>query len=498
VNLIGDPGNLRLVTIGNDHFRTIVDSEVEFVKSSRDGMTSKYVPCSRDIASAALAGLSTDPGVPEIVTFSSTPLWTRDNRRSWKLAAPGYNAGSQHYFDQPASLDSFAPLLLDPTNTEHRGIIDDLLSAGMPGIFQYFPWANKASAVNALAAILTLLMRPAIQSVVPMFACTAPLPRTGKTLLVKAICLLAFGKNPCIQPLPISEEEMRKTLFSMLRSGDSVLVFDNIRPGAAINSAALASFVTSEDFSGRVLGHSSMASYKNRSVVFLTGNNPLFSKELCARILPIELIPTAVGINEQRELPDLYEMVLAQRHKLLSVLHGMIRAWEKLGMPRAGVSGLPGFEEWQNSVCGVLELWGLGEKVGNNICEWRSEGDLETTDFERLLAIWDGELGVERGFTALQILELACRHGLFGSITANSEHGKLVAFSASVLRPLVSVPTRIVTSPGFVEVFRVLRNGSRNAHRGYEYRLQVNSEEGNQRVKSTSPLDEPISDEMPL
>jgi hypothetical protein len=272
IKLVGEPGRLMLRPLNADMLRVFVDATVHLigVKTDRSGKnTERYRPCSRDLAAAVLAGLSCHARVPECRTITSFPVWVRSSSRGWYLPRPGYDAESGHFFDATTPLIEFSPLTLDPDNLDHRDLVHALVANDKPGIFQHFPWANAGSAVNALAAVLTILMRPGIHAPTPLFLFTAPLERTGKTLLARAICRMASGKEICVQVLPESESEIQKSLLSSLRDGAAFILFDNAAAGRTVFSAALAAFITSPEFGGRLLGQSLSVSYLNRTTLFL-------------------------------------------------------------------------------------------------------------------------------------------------------------------------------------------------------------------------------------
>ena len=347
------------------------------------------------------------------------------------------------------------------------------MAADEHGPFQHFPWANSASAVNALAAELTILMRPGIRSPVPIIALTAPLPRTGKGLLVDTIYRIATGREVCIHPLSQNEEEIGKVLLSSLRKGAQVILFDNAEPGRTICSATLAAFVTSTEYGGRVLGHSIDVSYPNRTVLFITGNNLALSKELALRVLPIELLPASANPEARTGLPNLPELIARDRPLLLSLFHGMIQAWVRMGAPLGHVAGLGGFEDWGAAVGGVLGVWGFADQLGSNLSTWRAETDTETGDVCRFLLVWQQAGGEKRDWSTRELLALAKGVGLFSEVFARQEHGQLIAFSKSVVKPLSDVPREILDEKGDRRKFRVVRTGSETSHRGFQYRLDV-------------------------
>jgi hypothetical protein len=165
------------------------------------------------------------------------------------------------------------------------------------------------------------------------------------------------------------------------------------------------------------------------------------------------------------------DLIAKDRPLWLPLLHGMIAAWARRAGSPERLPGLAGFEDWERSVGGVLGLWGLGNRFGSNILSWRSDGDSETNDAERFLAIWYEARAKKVYWSAQDLLVLAEKQGLFPRILDRTGHGRLVAFSRSVLSAL-GVP-RDISDGTTIRRFRVIRKGTVNSHHGFEYRLEV-------------------------
>jgi hypothetical protein len=143
-----------------------------------------------------------------------------------------------------------------------------------------------------LAAILTAAVRPTLPTS-PAFAYDAPVQGSGKTLLARCVGILTEGKNPSVWPHTAGrdDEETRKRLFAVLRSGARSMVWDNIT--GTFDSAAMASALTSPTFTDRILGVSTSSSVPNRMVMLLTGNNLTLAGDMPRRVSTLTLQPTA-------------------------------------------------------------------------------------------------------------------------------------------------------------------------------------------------------------
>ena len=87
----------------------------------------------------------------------------------------------------------------------------------------------------------------------PAWFVTAAHRGGGKTTLVHMLTMAIFGRLAAAAAWSDDEEERRKALFSYLRQGIAVLVWDNILRGTQITSPAIEKALTSPEVSDRVL-----------------------------------------------------------------------------------------------------------------------------------------------------------------------------------------------------------------------------------------------------
>jgi hypothetical protein len=105
-----------------------------------------------------------------------------------------------------------------------------------------------------------------------MHLINAPLERTGKTKLAEEVWGgILLGRKTPAQQLSREDVEFDKGITAMLLEGQTLLHLDNIRD--RIDSAPLASLLTSTTYQGRVLGHSRMPTLPNNLMIVGTGNN---------------------------------------------------------------------------------------------------------------------------------------------------------------------------------------------------------------------------------
>src|SRR5207244_2913010 len=97
------------------------------------------------------------------------------------LDKPGYDAGSGIVF-LPSG--EFPPIPSSPTWEDASAAAARLLEP-----FADFPFLDSEARAAAVAAVLSLVARHAIDGCVPLFAVRSPAPGTGKGLLADVACL---------------------------------------------------------------------------------------------------------------------------------------------------------------------------------------------------------------------------------------------------------------------------------------------------------------------
>src|SRR5262249_28449492 len=137
------------------------------------------------------------------------------------------------------------------------------------------------------SAVFSLFARPAIDGVLPMHVINASTPGTGKSLLSRAIVLIASGLEPTIMMRPKDEDEVRKNGLALMLEGHPAIVLDNI--SGKLASGNMAAIITAPQVTDRVLGFSRTATAQQRALWIVNGNNVSLSSENIRRSLLITL-----------------------------------------------------------------------------------------------------------------------------------------------------------------------------------------------------------------
>jgi len=238
-----------------------------------------------------------------------------------------------------------------------RGMIEELIGD--------FPFADAASKTNAIAALLTPIVRPLIPGPTPLALLDAPMPGTGKGLLAECIGLVATGRSAPLMTAPDSEDEWRKRITATLLEGDTLITIDNLE--GKLESASVASVLTSPTWKGRILGVSKTAELPQRASWLATGNNIVLGGDLPRRCYLIRIDAKTSKPWERTGWlhPELRQWVADHRGELIGALLMLVRSWCSSGCPDYLVPRLGSFESWCGTVGNILAHAGYAGFLAN-------------------------------------------------------------------------------------------------------------------------------------
>lgn len=252
-----------------------------------------------------------------------------------------------------------------------------------------FPFEHAHHRSCTLAALLTLVSRPAIAGPVPMFIITSSTPGSGKTLLVQVLHEVAYGRGVHPTAFPEREDELEKRITSTLMAGHNTACWDNV--DGTFGSAAIDALLTSTRWMGRELGRSHMVTVPARTIWFATGNNMRIKGDLARRVVPVRLEP-GVERPEDRtgfRTPRIVEHVREHRGLYLSCVLTMIRAYllDTTEVERRALPGYGSFEDWSALIRGCM-VW-LGQPDPLDAARaWAEESDEKRELYLALAAAW--------------------------------------------------------------------------------------------------------------
>ena len=141
-----------------------------------------------------------------------------------------------------------------------------------------------------LCALLTAVCRPCLW-LAPALLVRAPSysgSGTGKGLVVRAICAVAFGARPAAITAGGTPAELDKRLAAALMEASAALFLDNVN-AATLKSDVLASAITERPAVVRPLGRSATVPLNPLAFVAVTGNGLLLSEDMARRFVTVEL-----------------------------------------------------------------------------------------------------------------------------------------------------------------------------------------------------------------
>lgn len=261
-------------------------------------------------------------------------------------------------------------------------LINDLLTE--------FSFARETDLTAAVSAILTASIRPSLAHA-PMFHVRAHMVGSGKSYLCELFTAFATPRRGTPSSFPTDDEECRKMLLAELLCSPAVIEFDNLTSDLLAHKS-LCTVLTSEYFSGRILGISKMATVNTRTLFLSSGNNVGPIQDMTRRCITINLSPqceTPATRNFKR--PDLIRELLRERSLYVSAALTIIRAWVEAGRPKAEAKSLASFGDW-SEFCRQPLLWlGCADPAASVFESMADDPDRETLG--RLLTAWQSVFG---------------------------------------------------------------------------------------------------------
>lgn len=350
----------------------------------------------------------------------STPVFARDGSL---VSTPGHHASESLWLHLDPSLGELhvpeSPTAADLAGA--RGLLLEHL------LFD-FPFVDPSDRTHMIAALLLPFARRLVTGCTPLHVIEAPTPGSGKGLLTNLLGIIATGAvcNGCT--LPGEEEEVRKKLSAELAMGRPIILLDNLPEKRVTDSATLASVLTAETWTDRLLGATRMLTLPNRAVWLCSANNPRFSLELVRRSVRIRIDP-------KQDMPwhrsgfrhdPILDWARDNRPKLVRALLTLIRAWVAADRP-AGKRSLGSFESWARVIGGILKVAGIEGFLANSTAFY-AEADEEGEAWRAFTKAWWEKFG-PTPVRVLELNELCDAHDLLvrerGDGPARSQQTKL-------------------------------------------------------------------------
>jgi putative DNA primase/helicase len=367
-------GTLQLEPLGGVALTEIFDRITQWQQLGAKGRQ-RIIDCPPRIAAAYLSRTASWR-LPVLAGIISAPILREDGT---VLTLRGYDQSTGLFLDS----DEDWPAVPDqPTCADAETALRTLRAP-----FAEFPFvANEDLSVH-IAAIVTAVQRRLLGAC-PIFAYSAPAPRSGKSLLAESVAIIAIGKPAPATAFSGEREEIRKAIMSALREGHSIINLDNIE--VPLSSPDLARAITQSEYQDRLLGESRMLRLPTSVLWTATGNNLVFRGDLSSRALLCR-IDSRLESPESREftIPRLADFLKSNRHELVIAALTILRAYQVAGCPRQNLPPWGGFDDWSGNIREALVWVGLSDP-----CKTRAVvlgDDLENEEaLAGIRALYDG------------------------------------------------------------------------------------------------------------
>ncbi|MGK4001118.1 hypothetical protein WMF31_00735 [Sorangium sp. So ce1036] len=279
-------------------------------------------------------------GIRHIVGIIETPALRPDGS---VLTSPGYDQETGYLYLPNAD---FPQVPESPTQDDARRALAELAEC-----FCDFPYKSEEHRYTAIAAILTLIARPAIRGAVPAFLFDASTRGSGKTLQSDVVSLIATGRTTAKMNYPADDAELEKVLGAYALRGTALVNFDNIT--RQFGGGPLDRCLTAEDtVELRILGKSEIPTLRWRSVIVATGNNITLTGDTARRVLISRLESDLENPEDRAEFkhPDLLGWVRTERTRLVAAALTLLRAFFIAGCPQGHVKPWGSFGPWAQFV----------------------------------------------------------------------------------------------------------------------------------------------------
>jgi hypothetical protein len=368
-----EDGTPCIETLSEAALKGILARSMNFAKAMNGGP--QHIPPPDNVVRDILSlGAWPFPALDTIVEF---PVFRPDGTLIYQ---PGYDS-TTHLVYVPDPHLHIPPIPFHPTSediTAARSLVQEAVGE--------FPYQDSASYANAIALLLTPLIRQAIDGHVPLALIDATRSGTGKTLLAETVALIATGRRAALMAAPYDDDEWRKRIASTLSEGATVIIFDNLR--GRLQSASLDLALTSHTVQERILGQSKNGTYAQRATWIATGNNVQIGGDLPRRSYWIRMdAQTDKPWTRRGYKHDLLEWVPEHRGALIAALLTIARAWYAAGKPHVHLPSIGGFQKWVDTVGGILAYVGIPCFLGNLDAHYE-QADNEALQWPAFLHAW--------------------------------------------------------------------------------------------------------------
>ncbi|MGE0320530.1 MAG: hypothetical protein AB7O94_22420, partial [Hyphomicrobiaceae bacterium] len=377
-------GETTAVPVTQAMLRTTIDGYCNFrrVYKKNGAVVYEHEACPRDVAEHAYN--LPDKGLLYLLGIATAPFYDKDGNR---VDQPGYHRASGYYLAMPEGF-SMPPVPDEPTEADVRQARDNL-----DDVLCDFPFDDDAaSKATVIAKLVQPFVREMIDGPCPLYVTQKPQARTGASLLVDVVSLIAFGIETRAMTEKASDEEYDKVIVTLLKECARHIVFDNV--SERLDSAPVAQLITSTIYRGRELGSSRSIAERVTQLVEVAGNNIQLSDELRERSLLTVLNARCERPQDRSGFrhPELKPYVKQRRGVLVWSILVLVQNWIAKGRPAFSGKSLGAFESYCRIVGGILEAVGIEGFMANRDKLAESTGDADG-GLKEFVQLWWNQFG---------------------------------------------------------------------------------------------------------
>lgn len=318
-----------------------------------DARTSEWTPTGPPGAVVeAVAARAEWPTVRPITGLIETPSMRPDGSL---LDVPGHDAMTGYVYVPSRAHE---PIPASPSVDDAQRALAELCEP-----WADFPFVDSAQRYVPIAALMTLVARPAIRGACPAFLFDASTRGSGKSLCARVVTTLAQGREAALMSWPPEPVELEKVLGAFALRGAGAFAFDNVV--GEFGGAPLDKVLTCTDrVELRVLGKSEAPAVPWRAVVLAGGNNLAIGSDTTRRVLVARLEPMLERPEERTHyaIQDLPAWCRANHPRMVRAALTVLRAFVVAGRPEQGIPRWGSFEAWRDLVASAL-TWSGGPDV---------------------------------------------------------------------------------------------------------------------------------------
>lgn len=261
-------------------------------------------------------------------------------------------------------LDRELNLIFD-VERELQATLEDLDLVSLDEATKAFQWlcdewlsdvdTDIAGKAIIIAMALTIIERHLLPQK-PAFFVTAAQRGSGKTTALNMVSTAVTGSMASAASWSFDDEERRKGVFSYLREGAAMVIYDNVPRGSSLSCPTIERVLTSPELDDRVLGESRSETAPTSTVIAFTGNNISPKGDMASRSLVVQLSSDRTDPENRDFVHDdpitwteahrfeilrhLFMILVLDRAKPNRAKTRFKRWWELIGHPIELVSGV--------------------------------------------------------------------------------------------------------------------------------------------------------------